>query len=75
LPATVLRPPASLGAPERNLDDGAQQRLVSLALKLRAAQAAVPPGLGGQLDEAVADCRARKDAGMDSQCAQARCCP
>ena len=31
---------------ERDLHDGAQQRLVSLALTLRAAQAAVPPGLG-----------------------------
>ena len=40
---------------ERDLHDGTQQRLVSLALKLRAAQAAVPPGLGGQLDEAVAE--------------------
>ena len=35
--------------------DGTQQRLVSLALKLRAVQAAVPPELGGQLDEAVAE--------------------
>jgi signal transduction histidine kinase len=37
---------------ERDLHDGAQQRLVSLALALRAAQAAVPPGpgdLGGEL--------------------------
>jgi signal transduction histidine kinase len=31
---------------ERNLHDGAQQRLVSLGLELRAAQAAVPPELG-----------------------------
>jgi signal transduction histidine kinase len=31
---------------ERDLHDGAQQRLVSLALGLRAAQAAVPPHLG-----------------------------
>jgi signal transduction histidine kinase len=31
---------------ERDLHDGAQQRLVSLALALRAAQVAVPPGLG-----------------------------
>jgi signal transduction histidine kinase len=30
---------------ERDLHDSAQQRLVSLALQLRAAQAAVPPGL------------------------------
>jgi signal transduction histidine kinase len=32
---------------ERNLHDGAQQRLVSLALELRTAQAKVPPELGG----------------------------
>jgi signal transduction histidine kinase len=31
---------------ERNLHDGAQQHLVSLALQLRAAQAAAPPGAG-----------------------------
>jgi signal transduction histidine kinase len=31
---------------ERDLHDGAQQRLVSLALQLRAAQAAAPPELG-----------------------------
>jgi signal transduction histidine kinase len=31
---------------ERDLHDGAQQRLVSLALRLRAARAAVPPDLG-----------------------------
>jgi signal transduction histidine kinase len=31
---------------ERDLHDGAQQRLVSLALRLRAAQTAVPPELG-----------------------------
>jgi signal transduction histidine kinase len=31
---------------ERDLHDGAQQRLVSLALRLRAAQETVPPGLG-----------------------------
>jgi signal transduction histidine kinase len=36
---------------ERDLHDGAQQRLVSLALDLRAAQAAVPPALGGLKDE------------------------
>jgi signal transduction histidine kinase len=40
---------------ERDLHDGAQQRLVSLALQLRAAQAAVPPEFGGQLDRAVAE--------------------
>jgi signal transduction histidine kinase len=32
---------------ERDLHDGAQQRLVALALQLRAAQAAVPAGLDG----------------------------
>ena len=31
---------------ERDLHDGAQQRLVSLALQLRAAQASAPPGAG-----------------------------
>jgi signal transduction histidine kinase len=39
---------------ERNLHDGAQQRLVSLALDLRAAQAAAPPGTSDiqqQLDQ------------------------
>ncbi|HEY2076591.1 MAG TPA: GAF domain-containing protein, partial [Streptosporangiaceae bacterium] len=35
---------------ERNLHDGAQQRLVTLALNLRAAQAAAPPGTGEQLN-------------------------
>ncbi|HEX6448515.1 MAG TPA: GAF domain-containing protein [Trebonia sp.] len=40
---------------ERDLHDGAQQRLVSLALWLRAAQAAVPPEFGAQLDHAVAE--------------------
>jgi GAF domain-containing protein len=39
---------------ERDLHDGTQQRLVTLALQLRAAQAAAPPELGGQLGEAVA---------------------
>jgi signal transduction histidine kinase len=41
---------------ERDLHDGAQQRLVALALQLRQAQAAVPPGLAGlaaELDRAV----------------------
>ena len=40
------------------MHDGAQQRLVSLALRLRAAQAAAPPGLGAagtDLDRAVAE--------------------
>jgi signal transduction histidine kinase len=43
---------------ERDLHDGAQQRLVSLALRLRAAQTAVPPGAGElaqQLEGAVTD--------------------
>jgi signal transduction histidine kinase len=42
---------------ERDLHDGAQQRLVSLALELRTAQAAVPAGAGGlirQLDRLAA---------------------
>jgi signal transduction histidine kinase len=42
---------------ERNLHDGAQQRLVSLALELRAAEAAAPPGASGlvrQLDGVAA---------------------
>lgn len=41
---------------ERDLHDGAQQQLVSLALRLRAAQAAVPSdldALAGQLDDVV----------------------
>jgi predicted ATPase/signal transduction histidine kinase len=43
---------------ERDVHDGAQQRLVSLGLQLRAAQASVPPELGdlrARLDRAVAD--------------------
>jgi signal transduction histidine kinase len=39
---------------ERNLHDGAQQRLVSLALDLRAAQAAAPPGTAAQMDRVAA---------------------
>lgn len=42
---------------ERDLHDGAQQRLVSLALQLRAAQAAVPPELdrlGAELERVIA---------------------
>ena len=42
---------------ERDLHDGAQQRLVSLALQLRAAQATVPPELGrlhAELDRVAA---------------------
>jgi signal transduction histidine kinase len=40
---------------ERDLHDGAQQRLVSLALRLRAVQAATPPEFGAQPDHAVAE--------------------
>jgi signal transduction histidine kinase len=40
---------------ERDLHDGAQQRLVSLVLRLRAAQAAMPRELGAQLDHSVAE--------------------
>jgi signal transduction histidine kinase len=36
---------------ERNLHDGAQQHLVSLALDLRAAEAAAPPGTGVQVQQ------------------------
>jgi signal transduction histidine kinase len=39
---------------ERDLHDGAQQRLVSLALQLRAAQGTLPPGLGRAVAEATA---------------------
>jgi signal transduction histidine kinase len=52
---------------ERDLHDGAQQRLVSLALQLRAAQAAVPPeldalaaeldGVAAGLNDAIDDLR------------------
>jgi GAF domain-containing protein len=36
---------------ERDLHDGAQQQLVSLALRLRATRAAVPPALGADLEQ------------------------
>jgi signal transduction histidine kinase len=52
---------------ERNLHDGAQQRLVSLTLDLRAAQATAPRGTGGvvqQLD--------RVAAGLDDVLAELR---
>ena len=39
---------------ERDLHDGAQQRLVSLSLQLRASQEAMPPGLAAQLDTVAA---------------------
>ncbi|MDT7748772.1 MAG: hypothetical protein QOD96_2434, partial [Pseudonocardiales bacterium] len=43
---------------ERDLHDGAQQRLISLALRLRAVQAGAPPGSGevaAQLDSLVSE--------------------
>ena len=40
---------------ERDLHDGAQQRLVSLALRLRATQASIPRQFGAQLDDAVTE--------------------
>ena len=40
---------------ERNLHDGAQQRLVSLGLRLRAVQATIPAQFGAQLDDAVTE--------------------
>ena len=43
---------------ERDLHDGAQQRLVSLALRLRAAQAAPPSEHAAFLDRAVAEAAA-----------------
>jgi signal transduction histidine kinase len=49
---------------ERDLHDGAQQRLVSIALQLQAAQAAVPPeadGLATQLDEVAAEATSALD--------------
>jgi signal transduction histidine kinase len=39
----------------RNLHDGAQQRLVALALKLRVAQSAAPPPVAADLDQAVVE--------------------
>ena len=47
---------------ERDLHDGAQQRLVSLALRLRAAQAAVPPEAGRAGGAAGRAGRARRPA-------------
>jgi signal transduction histidine kinase len=40
---------------ERDLHDGTQQRLISLALHLRAAQGAAPPALAAELDRAVGE--------------------
>jgi signal transduction histidine kinase len=49
---------------ERDLHDGAQQRLVSLGLELRSIEAEVPPELGslkGQISDAVAGLNAASD--------------
>jgi predicted ATPase/signal transduction histidine kinase len=46
---------------ERDLHDGAQQRLVTLALYLREAQAAAPSELSGQLGKAVAEATSALD--------------
>ncbi len=46
---------------ERDLHDGAQQRLVSLALQLRAAQAAPPSEHAALLDRAVAEAAAEAE--------------
>jgi signal transduction histidine kinase len=49
---------------ERDLHDGAQQRLVTLALQARAAQAAVPPGAGelaAQLDDLATEATSALD--------------
>jgi signal transduction histidine kinase len=48
-------PDHAAGRIERDLHDGAQQRLVSLALRLRTAQAAMPPEFGAQLDHAITE--------------------
>jgi signal transduction histidine kinase len=49
---------------ERDLHDGAQQRLVSLALQLRGAQATVPPELG-ELNAELADIAAEITGVLD----------
>ena len=46
---------------ERDLHDGTQQRLVTLALQLRTAQATASPGLGGELEEAAAEATSALD--------------
>ncbi len=53
----ACRPDAASAKIERNLHDGAQQRLVSLALHLREAQAAAPESdeLAGRLEGAVTE--------------------
>jgi len=56
-----VRPVAARRRIERDLHDGAQQRLVSLALRLRAAQAALLPGDAARLDPAVAEAVAAGD--------------
>jgi signal transduction histidine kinase len=49
---------------ERDLHDGAQQRLVSVALQLRAAQEAAPPG-AGELVQQLEEVAAGLAAGLD----------
>jgi signal transduction histidine kinase len=49
---------------ERDLHDGAQQRLVSLALRLRAAEAAIPPEFGDAHQE-LARVSTELDAALD----------
>jgi signal transduction histidine kinase len=56
---------------ERDLHDGAQQRLVSLALQLRAAQAAVPPELG-ELGADLQHIEAGLTDALDELCEMAR---
>jgi signal transduction histidine kinase len=56
---------------ERDLHDGAQQRIVSLALQLRAAQETVPPGLG-RLQAELGQVAAGLAATLDELCEYAR---
>src|SRR5207248_11487447 len=49
---------------ERDLHDGAQQRLVSIGLELRAAQAAVPCG-AGELDSRLDDLATEMGRALD----------
>jgi signal transduction histidine kinase len=54
---------------ERDLHDGTQQRLVSLALAVRAAEAKVPPGLDdlrAELEARVADHYRRALTALDA---------
>ncbi len=46
---------------ERDLHDGAQQRLLTLALQLRETQAAMPPGLAAELDTFASGLNAAMD--------------